>query len=566
MSETNITLDDLNYFWMPNGAPCFIADQDDFCEIVESLGFSIYYLFANEEKIETKTSTSYKPATPGGPSVANTQTYNILHNTPKLFKVVSNFVGRSVSVSTDPLPDAFAGIQEECVYNLPLIPFDIVQKLDEFFRLVHAKHGTESIVLLTFDHTKEGSDGWGVLVPEQSNTAAHCNYNAESVLDIKPENAIIVGSVHSHPEMPAYASGTDHADQADFDGVHITYGWQRSVNNGATQYHLELQMSGNSFKLDPEDVFEGFSITKDPDPEVVSWSDQVKKAVPPSLGGHTAHHTTATPTTTQSTTALGTTATTLGSRNSFYKENISKLNVEEDAVVIAEVYQQSDGTAVCPSCDFDLDSSDFYSGCCQICDIPIALESSSINMIGQSVQRYRSLRNLPTDTKVYLWARDQEGEEFLIDVNMDKALDGTFYSDEDFENGKIPALRDPYEDDYPIEDNYDFDPERLVCCNELQEDYLSKCKCPTTVFYQDFKDFDMATSNINVYETDSDCNTCLHYFSPQCPRLVEMIAGYVDAEYAPIYIEAIDKITECGEFTPYQPMSTYIYEDERYYN
>jgi hypothetical protein len=24
-----ITLDDLNYFWMPNGAPCFIANNYD---------------------------------------------------------------------------------------------------------------------------------------------------------------------------------------------------------------------------------------------------------------------------------------------------------------------------------------------------------------------------------------------------------------------------------------------------------------------------------------------------------------------------------------------------------
>lgn len=562
MSNNNLTLDDLNYFWMPNGAPCFVADQDNFCEIVESLGFSIYYLIANEETVTTNTSTSYKSTTPGAPSnTPTTTTYTTTKYAPKLFKVVSNFVGRSVAVSDDPLPESFTGLQEECVYNLPLIPYQMVQKLDEFFRLVHAKHGTESIVLLTFDHTKEGSDGWGVLVPEQTNTAAHCNYNAESVLDIKPEDAIIVGSVHSHPEMPAYASGTDHADQADFDGIHITYGWQRSVNNGATQYHMELQMSGKNFKMDPEDVFEGFNLDKDPDPDVVTWSEQVKKAFPPMQGGLTAHTPATLP---QSQTTQGTTATTLGSRNSFYKENISALNVEHDAVVVAEVYQVSDGTAVCPSCEFDLDSSDFYAGCCSVCDIPIALESSSINMIGRAVQHYRMRRNISNDTKVYLWARDAEGEEFLIDINMDAALSGTFYDDADIEKGKISVIRDAYEDNYPIEDNYDFDPDKLVCCNEPQEDYLSKCKCPTTVFYQDFRDFDTATSNMNVYETDAGCQSCLHYFSPQCPRLVELIAGYIDSEYSPAYIDAIEKITECGEYVPYE--STYVYQDERYYN
>ena len=73
---------------------------------------------------------------------------------------------------------------------------------------------------------------------------------------------MIVGSVHSHPGMPAYASGTDHADQADFDGVHITFGWQNNVNSGATQYHIELQVSGESYTLKPEDVFEGYTLQK----------------------------------------------------------------------------------------------------------------------------------------------------------------------------------------------------------------------------------------------------------------------------------------------------------------
>lgn len=563
MSETTITLEDLNYFWMPNGAPCFIADQDNFCEIVESLGFSIYYLFTNEQKIEKKTSTTYKSPAPGSPTVPTTQSYDIIHHTPKLFKVVSNLVGRSVSESTDPLPEHFAPLEEECLYNLPLIPYDIVQKLDEFFRLVHAKHGTESIVLLTFDQTKQGSDGWGVLVPEQTNTAAHCNYNAESVLEVKPEDAIIVGSVHSHPEMPAYASGTDHADQADFDGIHITYGWQKSVNNGATQYHLELQMSGKSFKMDVEDVFEGFNIKKDPDPEVVGWSEQVKKALPPHTAGVTqAQYTQANqnPPTTAG-------ATTPGSRPKiqFYKENISSLGLDPEATVIAEIVIDSTGTGVCPSCEYELDDTDFYAGYCNICDIPIAIQSSSINQIASRIQQYRRDRALPLDAPAYIWGFDDNNSEFLINLNMDKALSNSFYDDDDIEI--IPIQPKDY-DDYPLEDNYDFDPDHLVCCGKSINSSEEKCICHTTIFYDDFKQFDYATADMTLYDSSSEtaCQSCLHYWTPQCGPLVDLISEYINSGYDSNVAKSFKQITECSDYLQYSSTSTeYLYENERYY-
>ena len=48
----NLTLDDFNYFWMSNGAPCFIANNwdvvDNICESIESLGFQIYYLICDK--------------------------------------------------------------------------------------------------------------------------------------------------------------------------------------------------------------------------------------------------------------------------------------------------------------------------------------------------------------------------------------------------------------------------------------------------------------------------------------------------------------------------------------
>jgi hypothetical protein len=556
MSE-NVTLDQLNYFWMPNGAPCFIADRDDICDIVENIGFSVYYVLGNLNKITKTTSTTYKPTTPGAATSSPvTTTTEVVTKNIQLFKIVSNFVGRAVAASTDPLPDNFLGLEESCIYSLPEIPLSMLEKLDQFFRLVHAQHGTESIVLLTFDPTKNDSSGWGVLVPEQTNTAAHCNYNAESVLALKPEHLYVVGSVHSHPEMPAYASGTDHADQADFDGIHITFGWQKSVNAGATQYHIELQLSGNNYKLDPEDVFESFSIAKDPDPEVVAWTDQVKKALPPSGGvpATTARMDTRAP---HQTVALDTVPGETGSKKKIsYKENIASLNVEHDAIVIAEVYPNEVGICSCPSCDYTLDDGDLYAGHCRICDIPISLESASINSIASNLSYYCKSRALPIDSPAYLWGVDNTRNEFLIKLNLDKISQDTFFDDADIEY--VNLLDSHYDDD---EDG--FHPDYLICCGEKAEDYYSNCKCQIPVFFEDYKDFADETARMDLYQSKSQCESCQFYYTNFCPAYKKLIFDYTACNGRIELLQDDLPIVPCNEFYPFRSETS---ESSLYYN
>ena len=558
MSEEIVTMDQLNYFWMPNGAPCFMADRSDICDIVENLGFSIYYLLGNEQKITTSTSTVYKPGTGTGTG-SSTVTTQTVTKKPSLFKVVNNFVGRAVAISSDPLPEDFLGIEESCVYNMPLIPYQMVEKLDQFFRLVYAKHGTESIVLLTYDPSKEGPEGWGILVPEQKNTSAHCNYDAESVLALKPENVYVVGSVHSHPDMPAYASGTDHADQADFDGVHITYGWQKSVNGGATQYYVELQLAGHNYKLDPDDVFDGLTFQKDPDPEVVEWSEKVKKAYPPSGGAQTVHSASAqnqqapqSPRDTQLDTIPGET----GSKKQpiSYKQNINSLGVESDATVVAEVYPDEIGTSTCPSCAYDLDDSDYYAGYCGVCDIPIAVESSSINSIGRNLNYYRRQRSLPQDAPAYLWGKDASGVEFLIAINLDKALSDTFYDDDDLDYVRLPGQQTLFHDEF---DDSGFHPDYLVCCGERAEDYYSHCKCDSPIFYEDYQQFDEDTAKISIYDTSDEsaeksCVKCSNFYTAYCPAYKAFLAEYAEHGNRLESIANIPLIKPCEEFYPYK--------------
>ena len=234
---------------MPNGLEMFIAYQDDtpLHVLNQHPDLSVFYVLGTEKN----------------------------KSKAVLFRVTNSLLGWAVSAFKDGIdaPMGLAPVIELGCYKMPPIPDELVDKVDTFFRAVEAKYKTEAIVLLSWDpQTKE----WGVLIPEQANTSGHCKYEQESIVDDKPDHVMIVGSIHSHPGMPAYASSTDTHDQADFDGVHITFGYPHGKG---LEFHAEMQMGGESFNLANDAVFETME-EKDPFPELEQWMSKVKKANP----------------------------------------------------------------------------------------------------------------------------------------------------------------------------------------------------------------------------------------------------------------------------------------------
>lgn len=384
------TLDDLDHYVLDNGAYVFIGNVKDIMQKVESIGFQLYYILA-EEKYYGVTSTGAKETTPS----FRTQT----------FKVVNNMVGRSVTPSADLMLDQ---ITSEVLFTLPKIPYELVQMMDLFFRKVDEKQGTEAILLLTYDDTIGGEQGWGVLSPEQSNTAAECDYKPESVADMKPDHVSIVGSVHSHPKMSAYASGTDHKDQADFDGLHITYGWQQSVNNGATQYYAELQMGGKAYKIDTNYIFS--TPTTEIDEEVVEgWIDTVsKKTIQTNhviKGNYRSSYT-------------GTTGTSNArSTESYRVKLLPKDAPSHDKNIIVGVVASDEKN--CPFCGTKLITADFEKRRCMACHQYLALVGESVSDV-VSVRHKQSVYTHDIDPEkgviskpVYLWDRNAE-ESFVL--------------------------------------------------------------------------------------------------------------------------------------------------------
>lgn len=265
--------------WL-NNLPVFtMPDElklDEFRALVESHGFQIYYVYATVEREEIEA-----PKHSGGQPKRTVWTENAL------FQVTSNLVGYAIEEVTEVIP--FAEVKPKASYCLPKIPWSFVQRLDVFFREIYRVHNAESIVILTFNpnHLDEqycaennvrAEDGWGLLVPDQTNNAAHCNYDPTSVVEIKPDDVKVVGSWHSHPAMSAFASATDHSDQQGFDGLHITTGWRGDVS----EWYAEMQMGDSQYELHPSQIFCDIPLgTIEDYPEITEWMTHVTKAAPP---------------------------------------------------------------------------------------------------------------------------------------------------------------------------------------------------------------------------------------------------------------------------------------------
>lgn len=174
-----------------------------------------------------------------------------------LYLVMKNLVGYSITPASDQVLELNQMLKPDAFFSLPKIPWELQERMAAFFHKVYELHGTESVLLLIYDENYLGSEdpsaGWGCIAPKQENTSGSCNYEIdEEVMALKSDSQTIVGSIHSHPGMDAFFSHTDHKDQAEWDGLHITIGWK---HNKPDEYHIEMIMGRRPWTYQPESVF-----------------------------------------------------------------------------------------------------------------------------------------------------------------------------------------------------------------------------------------------------------------------------------------------------------------------
>lgn len=156
-------------------------------------------------------------------------------------------------------------IKEYCSLNeIEKVPYELIQKTIVFFRKIYDKYKSEAVVLLLHDE-----NGWSLHVPTQKVASTSLSY------DVASENfngKILAGSIHSHADFSAFHSGGDSADEAGFDGIHVTIG---NVNSSCS-ISCSIVVNGFRQMVDAKDIITEM-------PEIViddSWVTKVGEDKP----------------------------------------------------------------------------------------------------------------------------------------------------------------------------------------------------------------------------------------------------------------------------------------------
>ena len=189
-----------------------------------------------------------------------------------------NILGRGI-VKQKFFPKHLPALGEEGFFwwKAPNIPADICAQVVDFFRRIYETHNTEAEVILLMNYE---TNEWSVYVPPQKTSHASVE-SAFEPSDI-PDKFLIVGTMHSHCNFSAFHSGTDVADAADMDGIHLTIGY---VDRETPEVVAMIMLNGVRFDYDPSEVadFSNLDAAKAPeewDEKVVPTATLVSKHMP----------------------------------------------------------------------------------------------------------------------------------------------------------------------------------------------------------------------------------------------------------------------------------------------
>ena len=132
-----------------------------------------------------------------------------------------------------------------------------------FFKEVYKKFNAEANIILHYNTKKRR---YRIEVPTQGVTGGSVIYmnGEESYKDY-----IRIGTIHSHASMSAFHSSTDHFDEENWDGLHITLG---HMNNEYFDISCSIMSGGERFMAEPTKYIEDIEIKEyEEEEEVISY-------------------------------------------------------------------------------------------------------------------------------------------------------------------------------------------------------------------------------------------------------------------------------------------------------
>jgi proteasome lid subunit RPN8/RPN11 len=181
-----------------------------------------------------------------------------------LFQVRETETYTAVTRVTRDLPGLLPE-RERCALRFPPLPARLLAEVLAFFREVYERHGGEAVVLL-FYHPERRELEAGA--PPQTIAGwrdAGGRFRPFFRLDYecapRPEGFLLLGTIHSHAGLPAYASAVDCDDERFEDGLHVVYG---SFGTPRLSRSAAFVANGSRFHLRPEDVLEDCELPEGP--------------------------------------------------------------------------------------------------------------------------------------------------------------------------------------------------------------------------------------------------------------------------------------------------------------
>lgn len=181
-------------------------------------------------------------------------------------------------VRTDRQPRALAPHAPNCRSCYPMLSRAALEYVVGFFGLVFRTHAAEAIVLLYWDTRRER---YRLRVPQQEATVWESKSGQRSPMNVRyqtpvdvPPHELLVGDIHSHGDLSAYASHMDQSDEIHRDGLHAVVG---CVHRNLPEFHADLSVDGARFTFRPEHIFRGFHQARHFIPAV--WMSRVRIVV-----------------------------------------------------------------------------------------------------------------------------------------------------------------------------------------------------------------------------------------------------------------------------------------------
>ncbi|MFQ5668117.1 MAG: hypothetical protein ACE5I7_17015 [Candidatus Binatia bacterium] len=176
-----------------------------------------------------------------------------------IFQVRDTPIYRAVTGATGPIPGLLPE-SEQLFLKCPRLPRREVEEVLAFFAEVYHRHGGEAVVLLFY---RSATREFRIAVPVQvlPGQLRDGRWRARHAVEYgavpRPAGFVRFGTIHSHADLPAYASGVDCADEHYEDGLHIVFG---DFDSPELSVAVSFVANGVRFRVVPSGVLAPWAV------------------------------------------------------------------------------------------------------------------------------------------------------------------------------------------------------------------------------------------------------------------------------------------------------------------